>query len=108
MLLEAKQLGRIVDQDALTRLLVWCPLSQEIKQLGVDRLGGTLGRVRPIGAPQQALRCGFDVCPRYLACIHVRGAKLAVLIWLSQFHPDSPGVQQTTHRGETRMTNSAR
>ena len=50
-LLEAIQLGGIVDQDSSTLHIIWRPVGQEIEQQSIVRLGVTLSRVRPIRAP---------------------------------------------------------
>src|SRR3954452_21014344 len=54
-LIESVKRGRVIGQDAVADRFVRRPLRPEIEQLGVVRLVLAFSRMRPVGAPHQAL-----------------------------------------------------
>src|SRR5579871_1079414 len=94
---KAVELGRVVDENTIERSLS-CPLAEEIQQARIIRLLLSLGRMRPIAAPDQPLGRGLDVGRGNGAGIGiVGGALLARHIRPREFHPGPAAIEQTAN-----------
>src|SRR5580693_8833826 len=94
--LKAKQLGRIIDQHELTRARVGRDLGDEIGELTVvGHLARLVVRVRPVGAPDDALGGVGGERARERQGFFVRMRMLGDAVAAGQFDPDIAAVEQT-------------
>src|ERR1700722_15347127 len=93
--LKAEQLGRIIDQHELARAGVGRDLGDEIGELAVvGHLARLVVRMRPVGAPDDALRRVGGERARERQGLFVRMRVLGDAVAAGEFDPDIAAVEQ--------------